>query len=126
MMEGRYMDRPVILVVEDEPALRDLLEVIFTEDLHYQVKIAADGEEALGMIEKENIKPDLLITDVVMPGINGRELFEQIQKNQPDLKVIFMSGYAQDNLREEDKKYPFIPKPFNITEISEKVAEVLK
>ncbi|MCD6118765.1 response regulator [bacterium] len=116
-----------ILVVEDEPALRGLLETILPMQ-DYQVTVAANGGEALLLIEEKGLKPDLVITDVVMPGMSGPVLVERFRTNQPDLKVLYMSGYTDNAIVHHgvlDPGTPFIQKPFNIRDIAAKIRDVL-
>lgn len=116
-----------ILVVEDEEALRDLLETVLTE-LGYQVTLAANGGEALLQVEEKGLEPDLVITDVVMPGMSGVVLAECLQRNRPDLKVLYMSGYTDNALTHHgalDPALPFIQKPFNIKDLAAKIKQVM-
>jgi len=117
-----------ILVVEDEEPLRRLTNAILSR-LGYEVTIAANGDEALLLVEGKDIKPDLVLTDVVMPGMSGSELVERLRKKQPDIKVLYMSGYTDNAIVRQgvlDAGTPFIQKPFTIQGISEKVRAVLR
>ncbi len=117
-----------ILLVEDEDMLRSLLKDLL---LHkgFSVMEAANANEALAHRDS-GFKPDLLITDVAMPGMNGEALAEEMRERQPDLKVIFMSGYAgtsasaiQNSLNNGD--VVFLQKPFRMTLLMEKVRALL-
>ncbi|MCX8030824.1 MAG: PAS domain S-box protein [Thermodesulfovibrionales bacterium] len=115
-----------ILVVEDEPALRGLFEVFLTS-LGYKVTLAANGGEALLLVEEKGLRPDLVITDVIMPIMSGAVLAERLRKIQPDLKVLFMSGYTDNAIVHHgvlDPDTPFIQKPFNIAELAKKINEM--
>ena len=117
-----------VLVVEDEEALRELLQTILSR-LDFEVFFAANGGEALLLVEEQDLKPDLLITDVVMPGMSGTVLVERLRSRQPDLKVLFMSGYTDKSIAPHgtlDPGMPFIQKPFTINDIAEKIRQVLK
>jgi two-component system, cell cycle sensor histidine kinase and response regulator CckA len=117
-----------VLVVEDEEALRGLLRTILSR-LGFQVFVAANGGEALLLMEEQGVKPDLLITDVVMPGMSGAVLVERLRRSQPDLKVLFMSGYTDNAIVHHgvlDPGTPFIQKPFSLKDIAEKIRQVLK
>ena len=117
-----------ILVVEDEEDLRGLLKMMLSR-LGYKVSLAANGREALLLVEEKGLKPDLIITDVVMPGMSGSVLVERLRRNQPDLKVLFMSGYTDNAIVHHgvlDPGTPFIQKPFTIAQIAEKVRAVLR
>jgi signal transduction histidine kinase len=84
-----------ILVVEDEPDVRSYL-VETLQDLNYRVQQAPDGASALAMFDSDTPQIDLLLTDIVMPGINGRQLADELCHRQPGLKVLFMTGYSRD------------------------------
>ncbi|GAB4334853.1 MAG: hypothetical protein Kow0089_04270 [Desulfobulbaceae bacterium] len=116
-----------VLVVEDEESLRKLVERILTRH-GYRVTLAANGGEALLMIDK-GLRPDLLVTDVVMPGMSGRELAERLQQILPDMKVLYMSGYTDNAIVHHgvlDKGIPFIQKPFSTHDLAAKVRRVLE
>ena len=84
-----------ILLVEDDTELRNyLLETL--RGLGYRVLAAANGEEALTILHRKNLRIDLLLTDVVMPVMNGRELALQAQQERPDLKIVYMTGYSRN------------------------------
>lgn len=120
--------REHILVVEDEGSLRKLMEKTLSH-LNYKVTLAANGGEALLLIEEKGLKPDLVITDVIMPNMSGKELMDRLRRNQPDLKVIYMSGYTDNSIAHHgvlDPGTPFIQKPFTRQEISDKIKAVLK
>src|SRR5262249_27651858 len=84
-----------ILVVEDEPDVRAYL-VETLRDLNYRVREASDGAAALALLASEPFRIDLLLSDIVMPGMNGRQLADALYRRQPDLKVLFMTGYARN------------------------------
>jgi len=117
-----------ILVVEDEESLRKLMKLGLSR-LDYNVTIAANGGEALLLVEEKGFKPDLVITDVVMPNMSGRDLVDRLRRNQPDLKALYMSGYTDNAIIHHgvlNRGTPFIQKPFTIRDISEKVRAVLR
>jgi len=116
-----------ILVVEDKAELRELMEQILSS-LGYKVILASNGEEALSKVSELRLKPDLLITDVIMPVMNGRQLVERLKRKYPDLKVIYISGYTDDITAQMgvlESEAPFIQKPFNTKDFAEKVWKVL-
>ena len=117
-----------ILVVEDETALRNLLDGMLTV-LRYEVTTAANGGEALLLVEEQGLRPDLLLTDVVMPGMSGSILANRLRQRIPDLKVLYMSGYTDDAIVQHgvlEPGTPFIQKPMSLAGLSEKVKEVLR
>ncbi|MCL4468717.1 MAG: PAS domain S-box protein [Deltaproteobacteria bacterium] len=117
-----------ILVVEDEAKLRRLFEATIPS-MGYRVTTAANGSEALVLVEERGLKPDLVVTDVVMPGMGGVELVERLRKNQPALRVLFMSGYTDNAIVHQgilDPGTPFIQKPFHIKDLAVKIKEVMQ
>jgi CheY-like chemotaxis protein len=116
-----------ILLVEDEDALRGFsLKVL--RNCGYTVLEAAKGEEAIEIFETSNVPIDLLITDVVMPGMGGRVLAEQILAQHPETKVIYMSGYTDDAVMRHGiarDEVAFLAKPFSPSQLARRVYEVL-
>jgi two-component system, cell cycle sensor histidine kinase and response regulator CckA len=116
-----------VLVVEDEPALLSMNEMML-DRLGYRVLAASTPEEAIRLAEQHANEISLVITDVVMPGMNGRELAERLQSLYPGIKIIFMSGYTADVIAHRgvlDENVNFIQKPFSKKDLSIKVREVL-
>ena len=114
-------------MVEDEAAVRTFSQRALVNK-GYEVLCAENGEMALDLYEKAETGPiDLLITDVVMPGVDGPTLAQRVRQSSPDLKIIFMSGYTEDKLKDYmgDNTY-FLPKPFTLKVLAEKVKEVLE
>jgi PAS domain S-box-containing protein len=114
-----------VLLVEDEPAVNRLAERVLS-DLGYTVHAAWSGEEALGVLER-NGGVDLLLTDVRLPRRSGPELAGVVLARQPQTRVLFMSGYAED-LRATlagDERVAFLAKPFTPSELARKVRGVL-
>ncbi len=116
-----------ILVVEDESGVRGLICATLV-DLGYSIEEAATGEEALLKYGEMLTKPDLVITDVVMPGMGGRQLSEKLQDLTPGLPILFMSGYTDDAVVRHGilhEKVNFLQKPFAPTALAQKVRDVL-
>lgn len=116
-----------ILLVEDEAAVRTFSQRALVNK-GYEVLCAENGESALALYEQEDAdKIDLLITDVVMPGVDGPTLAQRIRQHSPNLKIIFMSGYTEDKLKDYmgDNTH-FLPKPFTLKGLAAKVKEVLE
>jgi CheY-like chemotaxis protein len=116
-----------ILLAEDEESVRRLLRHTL-DAAGYQVLEAANGQEALRLFERHAGSIDLLLTDVIMPGMNGRELARQAQASSPGLKVIYMSGYTDDVLSIAGATGPgvaFLPKPLQLDTLSARIREVL-
>ncbi len=115
-----------ILVVEDEPSLCILFQKMLTS-LGYQTTTAANGIEAMQAVEGVNL-PDLLITDVVLPGMSGKELADNLMMIKPDLKVLYMSGYTESTPQlhgVNEPGFPFIQKPFSKDKLAVVVSELL-
>lgn len=117
-----------VLVVEDETDVRELITEVLSRQ-GYRVQNASNGIEALQLaLTQQKNDFELLITDVVMPGMSGKELVEKILAHYPDIKIIFVSGYANDEISEYDLDRPgraFIHKPFSPSVIAQKVREIL-
>jgi len=116
-----------VLLVEDEPLVRDIAKSALS-DQGYQVLEAEHGEEALAVARGHGAEIQLVLTDVVMPKMGGRELVEQLRKVRPGIRVLYMSGYTAASIDEQDVVEPgtsFLRKPFALAEMLGKVREVL-
>jgi PAS domain S-box-containing protein len=117
-----------ILLVEDDEALRKLVDQVLKET-GYTVFSAGNGEDALDLLEQpDQVEVDLLISDVIMPGIGGKELSERLRALRPDLKVLFMSGYPDETVVHHgvlDEDVAYLQKPFSPNTIIQKVQEIL-
>jgi len=113
-------------LVEDEESVRQLVRETL-EAKGYQVLEAENGQAGLEAVAAHSGTIDLLITDVVMPGMSGHELAEQLLKERPGIKVIYLSGYTEEALIEGniDGGKAFLQKPFTLQTLSRKVREVL-
>jgi two-component system, cell cycle sensor histidine kinase and response regulator CckA len=117
-------DKWVILVVDDENGIREFL-CTYLKSKSFKVLSAASGEDAMRIWDDEDGKIDLLLTDVVMPGINGKDLADRLKSQRPDLSIIFMSGYLPEEIAEEALGDRFFKKPFHPTELLEAIRETL-
>lgn len=116
-----------ILLVEDEDAVRTF-GARALRGKGYDVLEANNGDNALEVLAKTDKTIDLVISDVVMPGIDGPTLIRMLREKRPDLRVIFISGYAEDTYRDEldeENGVHFLPKPFSLKDLATKVKEVL-
>ncbi|HEX5280355.1 MAG TPA: PAS domain S-box protein [Micropepsaceae bacterium] len=116
-----------ILVVEDDPAVLEYVTAVLT-DLHYRVLTATDGPSGIKMLETERDNIDLLLTDVVMPGMSGRVLADQARRLKSDIKILFMTGYSQNAIVHEgrlDEGVHLLQKPVTPPELGNRVREVL-
>ncbi len=117
-----------VLVVEDEPALLTMTQMML-EKLGYRVLTASTPGEAIGLAKEHTSEIKLLITDVVMPEMNGRHLAEQLQSLYPGIKILFMSGYTADVIVHRgvlDQGVNFIQKPFSMKDLAIKVRDAVK
>ena len=116
-----------VLLVEDEDAVR-LFGVRALRNKGYRVLEAKDGEMALDVINASDTPIDLIISDVVMPGMDGHTLVRLVRHEHPAVKIILISGYAEDVVPEEIGRDPtihFLPKPFSLKSLAGKVKEVM-
>ncbi|MGA7504897.1 MAG: PAS domain S-box protein [Candidatus Sulfotelmatobacter sp.] len=113
-----------ILLVEDEESVRQLVRETL-ESRGYRVLEAANGQTALALAAEHKDDLHLVITDVVMPGLSGHELAQQLLDGRPALKVLYLSGYAQDAFPPSESHKAFLQKPFTLQSLARKVREVL-
>jgi two-component system, cell cycle sensor histidine kinase and response regulator CckA len=121
-------DGQTILVVEDEESICELALKVLSK-YGYRVLAARNGPEAMALYQGHNEPIDLLLTDVVMPKMYGKELADWLSRFQPDLQVLFMSGYTDNSIVHHgvlDKGVDFIQKPFTPEDLAGKVWEVLQ
>ena len=116
---------PAVLVVEDQAPLRRLYRHML-ETLGYRVVLAEGGAHALDLVERGGLRPDVLLTDVVMPGLDGPALAARLRALLPGLRVVYMSGYAGDALGAHgllECGAPYLQKPFDAAELGSRLAE---
>ena len=116
-----------ILLVEDDPSLMLLAREAMSE-LGYRVLAVSDANEALRVLAREKTGIGILVTDVVMPGMGGRELGERVRRDFPDMPILYVSGYTRDSelvQRSEGAVVQFMEKPFTPLGLARKVREVL-
>jgi len=116
-----------ILVVEDDRDVRAYL-VELLRDLNYRVLSAHDAVSAVGLIENGEMRIDLLLTDVVLPGMNGRQLAEQAKNRRPDLKVLFTTGYSRNAIVHQgrlDAGVAMIQKPITQDGLAARIRDLL-
>ncbi|MDQ6666194.1 MAG: response regulator [Acidobacteriota bacterium] len=117
-----------ILVVDDEPEVRKLVSAMLTRS-GYKLVMSDSGDNALKIFKKYDPPIDLLLTDVVAPGMSGPMLADQLTEIQPGLRVLFMSGYDQSQVVRKyvvDRGFALLAKPFTMEQLESKVAEVLR
>jgi CheY-like chemotaxis protein len=116
-----------ILLVEDDNSVRDLAQRVL-EMRGYKILPARDGADALRIASVSDVQIDLVVTDVVMPGMNGREFVEAIRGHTPGIPVLYMSGYTDDDIIRRgltDRSVAFLQKPFNAQSLARLVRNVL-
>ncbi len=99
------------------------------QKMGYRVMLAESADKAIVMIEDEGLRPELVISDVVMPGLSGLELAAIIRYKHPDMKVILMSGYTEQVIMkhgEMDPNIPFLHKPFTRQELQDRITQVMQ
>lgn len=114
----------VILVVDDESGIRDFLAA-YLQSKEFHVYTARSAEDALDVWAKIPETVDLLITDVIMPGLDGKRLAERLLEQRPDLPVIYMSGYLPEEIAEEALGGIFFRKPFHPSELLQAIRRAL-
>ncbi|MDR3423592.1 MAG: response regulator [Alphaproteobacteria bacterium] len=117
-----------ILLVEDEDAVR-VFSSRALRNKGYTVLEARSGEEALAVLNEQGDKVDLIVSDVVMPQMDGPTLYKHMRGKWPKIKVIFVSGYTEDRLREQftsGEAIHFLPKPFTLKQLAGKVKDVME
>jgi signal transduction histidine kinase/CheY-like chemotaxis protein len=120
-------DAEIILVVEDDPDLRSYIAEIL-RSLDYRVMLAANSTEALERLASNKGRVDLLLTDIVMPGLNGRQLADKAREQNPDLKVLYMTGYSRNAVVHQgrlDEGVDLLQKPMSQAELAHRVRAVL-
>jgi len=124
----RLSGSETVLAVDDDPALLELVGEVLTP-LGYNVLFAGTGEEALQISEVGSGNIDLLLTDVMLPGIKGQELAEKILSSNPSVSVLFMSGYLCPSMAQGDTKKnveAFVQKPFTPNALVRKMRKLLE
>ena len=117
-----------ILLVEDDHDVRGYVVEIL-RDLHYRVLEAHDADSALGLVDRNDVRVDLILADLVLPGMNGVQLAEQVRARQPQARVLIMTGYSRDAVTRGqwpvDAGIEMLHKPLTQDAIEEKVREAL-
>ncbi len=113
-----------ILVVDDEPFIREFVVDVLRQ-LGYKVLEASCAKDALKICGNNRSKIDILLTDLIMPEMNGQELVAVFKEKRPDSKVMIMSGYAKNVISNSDKSASFIQKPIMVEELTVRIREAL-
>lgn len=121
------MTGPTILVVDDEDTVRHVVGRMLRAS-GFAVLEARDGREALQLVQQREHPPDLILTDVVMPLLNGGELASRVRASRPDQRILLMSAYASEDLRQRGlypEDLPFVQKPFTADQLVRTVRSAL-
>ncbi len=116
-----------ILVIEDEPVVREILKLML-ESLGYNLIVASNGKEALNIFKDRYNEIDLIISDIIMPEMDGKILFDEMLKITPDVKILYISGYPDNILTAKGidiRGDNFIPKPVTLEILAKKIREIL-
>lgn len=114
-----------VLLVEDEPSVQDVVRRMLKSS-NFEVLCADNPSEAISLYDFQSSEIFLLITDIIMPGMNGWDLYNKIKQNNPNIEVIFMSGYGQGNAivkKVFESGYTFLQKPFSFKELAGLIKE---
>lgn len=116
-----------VLLVEDEDVVRSFAVRALTRQ-GYEVLEASDGLEALEVMAEHDGNVDIVVSDVVMPGMDGPTMLKEMRKTRPDLKIIFVSGYPNEAFQQAlgEETFAFLPKPFSLPQLAAKVKEQLE
>jgi hypothetical protein len=126
-LENHVAGTETLLVAEDDAEVRSLTKMVL-EELGYEVIEAGDGEDAVNKFMDNKDDIDMLLLDVIMPRMNGKEAYDEILKVAPNIKTLFLSGYTKDIINQKgilEEGLNFISKPLSPTELSRKVRDVL-
>ena len=117
-----------ILLVDDEESLRTVVTQFLSQELGYNLLSAGSAEEALDLVESYSGNIDLLLTDILLPGMSGSELAEKMLSSHPGVRIMYISGYADQNLESygiSASKITLLQKPFSIKSLAAKLREML-
>ena len=120
------LKREKILIVDDDIMMRKIIKLML-EKLGYQVIVASSPDEAIDLFKKEKNSIDLLLTDVMMPGMNGNELKKRVEKIMPGIKTLFISGHTLKTISYygvAGKGIHFLQKPFTLSNLAGKIKGV--
>ena len=115
--------RKTILLAEDESLLRELGETILRQ-AGYRVVTAPGAEELRSLVSEYSDRVDLLLTDVIMPGLGGQELVALVKRRWPDIRILYMSGYSSEEIDNLDRDAGFLQKPFTPGELMKKIDDL--
>jgi two-component system cell cycle sensor histidine kinase/response regulator CckA len=118
--------RPTVLLVDDDPKVRSSIRLLL-EKLDYRVAEAADADSALAMIASSGSRTDLVLTDIVLQGMSGRELAVRLSIEHPGVRLLLMSGYSAATMQlKENEVARFLHKPISLEALAARVASALQ
>ena len=123
LTESEMASGKTILLAEDESLLRELGETILRQ-AGYKVVTAPGAEELRALVSEYSDRVDLLLTDVIMPGLGGQELVALVKRRWPDIRILYMSGYSSEEIDDLDRDAGFLQKPFTPGELMKKIADL--
>jgi len=123
LTESEIASRKTILLAEDENLLRELGETILRQ-AGYKVVTAPGAEELRALVSEYSDPVDLLLTDVIMPGLGGQELVALVKRRWPDIRILYMSGYSSEEIDNLDRDAGFLQKPFTPGELMKKISDL--
>jgi len=123
LTESEMASRKTILLAEDESLLRELGETILRQ-AGYKVVTAPGAQELRALVSEYSDRVDLLLTDVIMPGLGGQELVALVKRRWPDIRILYMSGYSSEEIDDLDRDAGFLQKPFTPGELMKKIADL--
>jgi DNA-binding response OmpR family regulator len=123
LTESEMVSRKTILLAEDERLLRELGETILRQ-AGYKVVTAPGAEELRALVSEYSDPVDLLLTDVIMPGLGGQELVALVKRRWPDIRILYMSGYSSEEIDNLDRDAGFLQKPFTPGELMKKISDL--
>jgi len=123
LTESEIASRKTILLAEDESLLRELGETILRQ-AGCKVLTAPGAEELRALVSEYSDPVDLLLTDVIMPGLGGQELVALVKRRWPDIRILYMSGYSSEEIDNLDRDAGFLQKPFTPGELMKKISDL--
>ena len=123
LTESEIASRKTILLAEDESLLRELGETILRQ-AGYKVVTAPGAQELRALVSEYSDPVDLLLTDVIMPGLGGQELVALVKRRWPDIRILYMSGYSSEEIDNLDRDAGFLQKPFTPGELMKKISDL--
>ena len=126
MRDTTEQEQPRAVIADDDPFARRVIKDVLQRSGVIVIAEARDGRQAVELTL--HYRPDVVVMDVVMPELDGPSLLRELRKTRPELKIIFVSGYAEDAFEKslpENEQFAFLPKPFTLTQLVKAVKETM-